>query len=695
MTMKGFVFTLDAIFSLVFAAFAVAALIYVSYSGYIPPSVQSAQVSSVSGTLLSMTIGQLNPSSPLYGAGGTGTWPQYGGTEGYSFGSASGPAGPYLLFSYTAPASIVPAVVAGDGFVAFASANQIYELNATSGAPANNYPVNNPNTIASAPVFYRNYIIYANISGWVVAMNAYNGLSKVWARNVGYTKISAPLQIEDGYVEVGASNSIGGGNVYFLDPSSGAVVETDPTVASGKGANVIWIAHRKGQFYVGATAGFNSVALNREYANFSVFPSNSFASYGNFSLIRSANTLAMYGNLTASYSRTGGALNISSVPYYAAPVRSVFTLPAATVNATPSIGGNYTYLLYNGINFYAFSQGGKIFNVTLPNSPYQYGYSDVAIAYGNAYVPDGSTLYVFGTGGYLNQNTSILAALGNLYLNGRAGLADDVLYKTYGSANLGMFINGTYAPSLQVAKFNGVNSAISIASTAPFQSNNGPFTLSFWMDPSNIITGSQIILFQNEAYLTTGFRLGFLPTQEICFWTSQSGGTIGNICSTGALSTNGVWYQVTVVVSSQGSSIYINGVNSSNTVGTYIGNTNKLDVGPAGGTSTFNGLLADLQIYNTTLSTGAIQNIYYQGIGGAPVNQSHLVGWWPLLGDTNDYGGKGILGFPTSITYQRTYNAVPPSFSGAVQVGGSGVPLQLTNNGVTGVYNTSVVVWSS
>ncbi|MEM3020592.1 MAG: LamG domain-containing protein [Candidatus Micrarchaeaceae archaeon] len=62
------------------------------------------------------------------------------------------------------------------------------------------------------------------------------------------------------------------------------------------------------------------------------------------------------------------------------------------------------------------------------------------------------------------------------------------------------------------------------------------------------------------------------------------------------------------------------------------------------GYDTFNGSLADVQFYNTTLSANDIQALYQEGIGGAPIKIQNLVGWWPLNGNTNDYSGNGNNG---------------------------------------------------
>jgi len=58
----------------------------------------------------------------------------------------------------------------------------------------------------------------------------------------------------------------------------------------------------------------------------------------------------------------------------------------------------------------------------------------------------------------------------------------------------------------------------------------------------------------------------------------------------------------------------------------------------------YNILLANVQIYNTSLSANEIQALYLEGIGGAPIRLQNLVGWWPLNGNANDYSGNGNNG---------------------------------------------------
>ncbi len=54
----------------------------------------------------------------------------------------------------------------------------------------------------------------------------------------------------------------------------------------------------------------------------------------------------------------------------------------------------------------------------------------------------------------------------------------------------------------------------------------------------------------------------------------------------------------------------------------------------------WNGLISNIQFYNTTLSYNSIVGQYNEGLGGAPINLKNLVGWWPLNGNDNDYSGN-------------------------------------------------------
>jgi hypothetical protein len=58
----------------------------------------------------------------------------------------------------------------------------------------------------------------------------------------------------------------------------------------------------------------------------------------------------------------------------------------------------------------------------------------------------------------------------------------------------------------------------------------------------------------------------------------------------------------------------------------------------------YGGELADVQLYNTSLSASTMNAMYYEGIGGAPIQLQNLVGWWPLNGNGQDYSGNNNNG---------------------------------------------------
>ena len=81
----------------------------------------------------------------------------------------------------------------------------------------------------------------------------------------------------------------------------------------------------------------------------------------------------------------------------------------------------------------------------------------------------------------------------------------------------------------------------------------------------------------------------------------------------------------------------------------YLG-SNSVSGGP---TYSFNGLMSDVQLYNTSLNNGQISSLYSEGLEGSPLQSSNLVAWWPLNGNANDYSGNGNNGFTYNLTYSQ------------------------------------------
>lgn len=68
-----------------------------------------------------------------------------------------------------------------------------------------------------------------------------------------------------------------------------------------------------------------------------------------------------------------------------------------------------------------------------------------------------------------------------------------------------------------------------------------------------------------------------------------------------------------------------------------------------------NGILANVQLYNVSLSSNGIAALYLEGIGGAPVDVQNIVGWWPLNGNANDYSGNNNAGSASNVVYNSNW----------------------------------------
>jgi hypothetical protein len=122
------------------------------------------------------------------------------------------------------------------------------------------------------------------------------------------------------------------------------------------------------------------------------------------------------------------------------------------------------------------------------------------------------------------------------------------------------------------------------------------------------------------------------------------------------------WYFITGTYSGTTQDLYINGaLINSNSLSTTVSPSTTLEIGEClywwCNNQWFNGSIANVQIYNTSLSASQVQALYQEGIGGAPIDPMYLVGWWPLNGNANDYSGNNNNGQATNVIYTSSWTS--------------------------------------
>jgi len=214
-----------------------------------------------------------------------------------------------------------------------------------------------------------------------------------------------------------------------------------------------------------------------------------------------------------------------------------------------------------------------------------------------------------------------------------------------------------------VAQFNGGSSYIQTSSGV--LGGTSAFTVNLWFNTKSSATGGTQYGWIDEEGIW-GLKFGQPNTPALCFATTAGSWAWCASWNQPSFSAN-TWYFIAATYNSGSpTEFYVDGIQYPGptesgvmTTGTY----SPLQIGPAisNGNDALNGMISNVQIYNTSLSANEIQALYLEGIGGAPINLQHLVAWWPLDGDANDYSGNGNNGVPTNVIFvSNWYNGYTP-----------------------------------
>jgi Concanavalin A-like lectin/glucanases superfamily len=229
-----------------------------------------------------------------------------------------------------------------------------------------------------------------------------------------------------------------------------------------------------------------------------------------------------------------------------------------------------------------------------------------------------------------------------------------------GTTNLEGTCSGV--PPQSVAQFDGIGSVIAIADS-PVLDNGGPESVSLWFKAGNLASGG---VFQHGTcsdgfYLALDGTFGTVSSNPVSDWSEA------------AIQPN-KWYHAVFTWQGTGASssnmiIYVNGAQYAThtltantfTISSPI-NIGRLVSAGCWLDASLSGSEANIQQYNTTLDAGQVQLLYLRGIGAAPIDPNHIVGWWPLNGNANDYSGNNNNGAPTNIVYTSSWTGgyTPP-----------------------------------
>ena len=213
-----------------------------------------------------------------------------------------------------------------------------------------------------------------------------------------------------------------------------------------------------------------------------------------------------------------------------------------------------------------------------------------------------------------------------------------------------------------VMRFTGSGSYVQVPDSSTLRVGDPYFTFSAWIDPLSLSScGSEsCIIFNKE----NSYEWALSSSGQLC-WAIRSSSPGWNWECTQIYLSTGSFYDVALTYDGSNVIAYLNGqpvttLHASGNVDN-TGYQNALRIGargaPGGAGSFFNGMIADVQIYNATLDANAISALYLEGIGGAPASPAYIEGWWPLNGNANDYSGNSNGGATTSVSYSSSYTS--------------------------------------
>ncbi len=239
--------------------------------------------------------------------------------------------------------------------------------------------------------------------------------------------------------------------------------------------------------------------------------------------------------------------------------------------------------------------------------------------------------------------------------------------------------------SMQVARFNGINSYAYIpnSNSLNFTYNT---TIAAWVYPTSYPAVYATVVSKGRDYYASGYNLWILPNGELQMLindSAQKGKSGTGLTLSGGTVPLNKWSFVAGTYNVSGSSwnIYINGKEVASYSKKrmypiyYIYNT-PLTIGTLAYSAPsyfqFNGMISNVQLYNASLTSSGIEQLYSEGITGMPLLQARVAAWYSLNGNANDYSGNNN-------NAESTFNVTYPYMNGEYTGTGMSRPSSIAN----------------
>ena len=353
------------------------------------------------------------------------------------------------------------------------------------------------------------------------------------------------------------------------------------------------------------------------------------------SLVLRSNSIRLYNNgQKASIIYTNPNNEWSNCVLSFLPSGSVFYLNGVSV-----ANWTYTDLDLNGLDFsigwYAttnYAYDGKLTNFQIWNTNLSSTEAETLYNNGSLYTgtqPQNSNLIAWWK---LNASDTYDSSTGTWTIKDHAG-SNTGTSSGMTQANLvqsDLSFTSGYSP--YALDFDGVNDYITISGASNLNIS-GDLTMSMWFK-ANSFTNYEYIFRLGSGTTINGDRMIGFKNSKISTNTYADTSGAYDVLGNTTLST-GVWYHVAIVYSSNTVIIYLNGNADSSSIPTTMGTISYVNttIAQSYNSNYFDGSISNCSIWNASLTSAQISEIYNEGVPSNLNNHSaysNLVSWWQL-----------------------------------------------------------------